>query len=243
MLARSVTLQTMRRIRVRLRCCALSSALGAEPFDVQALLKLARVTDPQVSPDGRTWPSRSRRSTSPRTRGPQIYIVPVAGGAPVRITRDGETTSVRGGRRIRKQIAFISDRGGSSQVWMMDPRRQRQARSPPLAPRPGACLFAGRQEPGFHQRGVSRVRRRRSLQQAGSRRRRTRKVKARIYTTLLYRHWNAVAGRAAQPLFVVPGRTAENRRTSRRATATCRRSRSAAPTITRFRPTAAKSAT
>ena len=64
------------------------------------------------------------------------------------------------------------------------------------------------------------------------------KVKARIYTELLYRHWTALAIQAAQPSAGDSGSGRRARKISRPATATCRRFRSAVPTITTSRPTA-----
>ena len=68
------------------------------------------------------------------------------------------------------------------------------------------------------------------------------KVKARIYTELLYRHWTPWQSQAAQPSAGGSGRRRRAAKISRPARATCRRSRSAAPTITTFPRMASRSA-
>ena len=65
-------------------------ALAQKPFDVDALLKLARVSDPQVSPDGKTVAFTVRSvDLAANTKPTNIYVAPLAGGAPVKITNTG----------------------------------------------------------------------------------------------------------------------------------------------------------
>ncbi len=68
------------------------------------------------------------------------------------------------------------------------------------------------------------------------------KVKARIYTELLYRHWTAWQTKRRSHLLVVPVAGGAGQGPDARRRATFRRSRSAARTTTTSRPTARKSA-
>src|SRR5947207_10761049 len=111
----------MRRLLLLLSSCALLCA-QKKPFDVNALLELKRIADPQISPDGRTVAFQVTTVDIAGNKKPtQIWTVPLEGGEPKQITHDGE-----GNQRPRwspdgKRIAYISDRGGLSQVWLMDP--------------------------------------------------------------------------------------------------------------------------
>src|SRR5277367_762061 len=59
-------------------------------FDVQALLKIARLSDPQLSPDGKTVSFNVQRvDVDQNTKPTQIYAMPTAGGTPKQITSDG----------------------------------------------------------------------------------------------------------------------------------------------------------
>src|ERR1700731_1716944 len=91
------------------------------PFDVDALLRLKRISEPQVSPDGRLIAFTVQTvDVVQNTKPKHIWIVPVdGGGSPRQITRDGNNEPPRwtpDGRRI----IFISTRSGGSQVWSMD---------------------------------------------------------------------------------------------------------------------------
>ena len=50
----------------------------------------------------------------------QIYVVPVLGGAPRQLTTTGNVNERPRWSPDSKQIYFVSDRGGSSQVWAMN---------------------------------------------------------------------------------------------------------------------------
>ena len=92
------------------------------PFDVNALLELKRIADPQLSPDGK-WVAFTVQTVdvAANKKPQQIWIVPLNGGTPRQITHDGESNHRPRWSPDSKRIAFVSDRGGSSQVWLMDP--------------------------------------------------------------------------------------------------------------------------
>ena len=91
-------------------------------FDANALMELKRMSDPQISPDGRWVAFTVQTVDLAANRKPsQIWLVPLAGGAPRQITHDGEDNERARWSPDSKRIAYISDRGGSSQIWLMDP--------------------------------------------------------------------------------------------------------------------------
>src|SRR5690348_7401528 len=91
-----------------------------QPFDAQALLQLARISDPQVSPDGRTVAFSVQNIDVPNNKKiTQIYVVAVGGGAARQITQSGEDNERPRWSPDSGHIAFVSDRGGSTQIWLM----------------------------------------------------------------------------------------------------------------------------
>jgi len=70
----------------------LALTLGAQkqPFDVQGLLKIARISEPQLSPDGQTVAFTVQTvDLDQNTKPKQIYTVPTTGGTPKQITTAG----------------------------------------------------------------------------------------------------------------------------------------------------------
>ena len=92
-----------------------------QPFDARTMLDLARIGDPQVSPDGRLVAYQVQTiDVANNKKITQIYVTPVAGGAARQITQAGQDNERPRWSPDSRHIAFISDRGGSSQIWMMD---------------------------------------------------------------------------------------------------------------------------
>ena len=155
----------MRRLLLLLATCAIVFA-QKKPFDVNALLELKRIGDPQISPDGKLVAFTVQTVDVAANKKPvQIWMVPLEGGTPRQITQDGESNQRPRWSPDSKRIAYVSDRGGSSQIWLMDPDGGNAKQVTNLSTEAdGQLLLARRQEPGIHQRGVSGMRRRRCLQ-------------------------------------------------------------------------------
>ncbi|MCX6621997.1 MAG: hypothetical protein NTY38_13190 [Acidobacteria bacterium] len=90
------------------------------PFDVEGMLKLNRISEPAVSPDGRSVAFTVQTvDVESNARHKQIFLAPLSGGSPRAITSDGENERPRWSPDS-KTIAFTSSRSGSAQVWLMD---------------------------------------------------------------------------------------------------------------------------
>ena len=127
------------------------------------------------------------------------------GGAPRQITHDGEANQRPRWSPDSKRIAYISDRGGSSQIWLMDPDGGNAKQVTNLSTEADGVLFSpdGKNlvftsdvypECGADDACNQRSSRRREGQQGG----------ARIYTELLYRHWTSWRRKRRSHLLVVP---------------------------------------
>jgi dipeptidyl aminopeptidase/acylaminoacyl peptidase len=169
---------------------AASLAAQKAPFDVQALLKIARIMEPQLSPDGKTVAFTVQTvDLEQNTKPKQIYVVPTDGGTPRQITSEGTANERPEWSPDSKSIVFISNRSGSAQVWIMkadgsDARQisnlSTEAGGVLISPDGKKVLFTSQVYPDCPDDACNKTR----LEAE-----KNSKVKARSYTTLLYRHW------------------------------------------------------
>src|SRR3954454_13724550 len=113
------------------------------PFDVNALMELKRVGDPQISPDGR-WVAFTVQTVdvAANKKPQQVWIMPLSGGEPRQITHDGDANQRPRWSPDSKRIAYISDRSGASQVWLMDPDAATSKQATDLSTEADGVLFS-----------------------------------------------------------------------------------------------------
>jgi len=202
----------LRRIIVILFCCSLCGfAQGKRPFTFEGMMQLKRIGEPIVSPDGK-WVGFSAVDINydQNTRKPHLWIVPVAGGEARRLT----PASGPGEDRIRfspdgKRILFESSRDGGSQIWVQDfdtsagnltgePRKlttiSTEASGGIWSPDGKSILFVSEVYPDCKDDACNKQR---DEEQAKS------KVKAKIFTELMFRHWNHYFDGKYSHLFLV----------------------------------------
>src|SRR5437762_3449070 len=110
----------MRRIAPLCLVACLMASAQKLPFDVQALLQVARISDPQLAPDARTVAFTVQTiDLDGNKKSKQIYTVPMDGGLPRPMTNIGLANERARWSPDSKRIAFVSDRGGSPQIWIM----------------------------------------------------------------------------------------------------------------------------
>ncbi|HEV8131685.1 MAG TPA: S9 family peptidase [Acidobacteriota bacterium] len=169
-----------------------SGAAEKKHFTVDDLLRVRRVSDPQLSPDGK-WIAFtiSELVWENNTRNSDIWLISSEGGEPRQLTHSPKRDDSPRWSPDGKQLAFISSRDGSPQVWLMglDGGEPRKVTS--IGTGADALVWS---PDGQHLAFVSEIypecsndecNRKKSEQADKS------KVKARVLDRLLFRHWNA----------------------------------------------------
>jgi dipeptidyl aminopeptidase/acylaminoacyl peptidase len=88
----------------------------------ETLWEFGRVSDTQVSPDGSDVLFGITRYDVEGNRGNRdLFVMPVTGGTPRNITNSAGSESNARWRPDGRKIGFISSRGGSAQLWEMNP--------------------------------------------------------------------------------------------------------------------------
>ena len=112
------------RVTGPLALLALASRAHAAPpaaFTATEMMKLQRLADPQVSPDGRlVLYAATEVDAASNARNSDLWVVPVAGGEPRRLTTHPKSDTRGRWSPDGKRIAFVSSREGGSQAWVMD---------------------------------------------------------------------------------------------------------------------------
>ena len=192
-----------------------SAAPGKIPFTFEAMIRLQRIDDPQLSPDGKTVAFTVQSIDLPNNAKPtQIYTVPVDGGSPRMITHEASSNTRPRWSPDGKRIFFISNRTDGSQVWSMDSSGSdakevtnlpTEADGVTLSPDGRLMLFtsdvypecAGNDpKPGAPYDSTCN----KSKLDAEA----ANKVKARVFDSLLYRHWTQYRGARRQHLLIQP---------------------------------------
>src|SRR5580704_1161490 len=178
-------------------------------IDANAMMELKRISDPQLSPDGK-WMTFTVQTVdvAANKKPTQVWIAAVtdtAAAAPRQITHDGEFNSRARWSPDSRRLAYISDRTGSSQIWLMDPDggNAKQITNLPteadgelFSPDGKNLLFTSEVYPDC---GADDACNQHNLDADQSS-----KVHARIYTELLYRHWTQWQSARRSHLLVVP---------------------------------------
>jgi Tol biopolymer transport system component len=169
------------------------------------MLKLARIGEPVLSPDGMQVAFTVQTVDLEKNSKPaQIYSVPVQGGSPRQLTTEGTSNDRPRWSPDSKQIYFVSNRGGSSQVWVMNADGSGARTVTKVAAEAGGILISadGRKivflSSVYPECGADDACNQRKIEEESKS-----KLKARVYTSLLYRHWTEWQGARRQHLMAM----------------------------------------
>lgn len=201
-------------------CVLLGVALHASaqpaakaPFTVDALMSILRIDDPQLSPDGKLVAFTAQNIDMANNAKPtQIYVVPVEGGSPQRITNDGTTNTRPRWMPDSKRILFISNRSHSSQVWSMnaDGTDAKPITSVPteadkvtVSPDGKLIIFTSAVYPSCQAANAAPgVAYDPACNKSNLDEESASKMHARTYTSLLYRHWTEYEGKRRRHILI-----------------------------------------
>lgn len=185
--------------------CATGLFAQKQPFTVETMLRIARIGDPALSPDGRLIAFTVQTvDLDKNTKPTQIYTVPLYGGLPRQITHDGAENERPRWSPDSKQIYYVSNRGGSSQIWTMNPDGGNAREIAHLSTESTGILVApdGKKivflSSVYPECGADDLCNKNKLEEESKS-----QVKARIYTSLLYRHWTEWQSKRRQHLMAI----------------------------------------
>ncbi len=93
-------------------------AAASQPFDVKDLVMMDRVSDPQLSPDGRTAALQLRETDYAANKGKlSIWTVPMAGGKPTRVTDAALNANTPRWSADGKSLYFLATKDDVNQLW------------------------------------------------------------------------------------------------------------------------------
>ena len=183
---------------------AFAAAPETHPFSIHDMLAMERIGEPQASPDGSRVAFTLRTTDREANRGrTDVWVVGTDGTGLRRMTSDSASDSSPRWSPDSKTIYFLSSRSGSSQVWRIavSGGEPFQVTKLPLdvggfivAPDGQKLALSMEVFPGL------------SVEETVERldAREKEKASGRLYTELLFRHWDAWSDGRRNHVFVMP---------------------------------------
>jgi dipeptidyl aminopeptidase/acylaminoacyl peptidase len=191
-------------VLVVIALAGLSFGQTTRPFTINDLLKVRRVADPQISPDGRWVAYVITDMDKTANRGlTQIYLISTEGGEPRQLTKGERSSTSPRWSPDGKRLAFISSQEGGPQIWTMDVASGEMKKITSISTGAGDPVWSpdGRYlafvSDIFPECTTDDCNRERDAKMGES------KVKAKIADRLLYRHWNTWKEGRRTHVFVV----------------------------------------
>jgi dipeptidyl aminopeptidase/acylaminoacyl peptidase len=189
--------------------CALTAGWSAAAAQTKRaitfddMIQMHRVAEPHISPDGK-WIAYTLATPDMDANRNQsnIWIVPTAGGAPVRLTQSGRDSSPAWSPD-GKTIAFLSARSGDSQVYLLSMEGGEPQQFTRLSTGADIVKWSPDGKTIAFTSSVYADCKDDACNKARDEEKEKNKVKAHVAEHLLYRHWNHWSEGKRSHLFVV----------------------------------------
>jgi len=189
---------------------SLISAEEKRPITFEDLWSFGRISDPQISPDGKTVAFVVTYYCLKENRGnSDIWLVNIGGGEPLKLTSSKAADFQPRWSPDGKKILFVSTRGGSAQLYCIRvaggeaqklSNISTGAYGPVWSPDGKWIAFSSNVYPDCEDDDCNRKR---------NEERAKFKVKARVITKLLYRHWDSWTDGKRSHIFIMPAKGGE----------------------------------
>jgi len=176
------------------------------------MIKLHRIAEPQISPDGKRVAYTVSTPDMDANRGvSNIWVVPTAGGPAMQLTQSGHDSSPAWSPDGKK-LAFLSSRSGESQVYLLSMEGGESRALTKLwtgadmvkwSPDGKTIAFASSVYPDCVSRSAAAPNNDDECNKKRDEEREKNKVKARVAEHLLYRHWTHWSEGKRSHLFVI----------------------------------------
>ncbi len=182
------------------------------PITVDDLMKIHRVSDPQLSPDGQWVAYVATDVVYDENRlNSDIWLISTAGGEPRKLTNSPKHDRHPRWSPDGRWLAFESARDGDDQIWLLPMAGQggearklttlsTGATQPVWSAAGDSLAFVSAVFPEFSDKPFAEADK---LNKKKSDEREKSEVKARVITQLLYRHWDSWVDDKRQHLFIV----------------------------------------
>ena len=182
-----------------------SEAVEKRPFTFEEMIKIRRVSDPQLSPNGR-WVAFTVTvaELEKNVLHSDLWLVPASGGEPRQLTQGSKNNERPRWSPDSKRIVFVSNRSGISQLWILsvDSGEVKPVNTGGLdasgvlwSPDGKNLAFVSNVYPDCPDIACSLEREKQRAENP---------IKARTLDRLLYRHWNSWKDGKRSHLFVIP---------------------------------------
>jgi dipeptidyl aminopeptidase/acylaminoacyl peptidase len=206
----------MKRSAVLLLClvgvgAAATPAKSRRPMEVDDLFRFKRVTDPQISPDGKTVAYVvTTVDVGKNNSSSSIWLAPTAGGTPRQLTNPTKKDRHPRWSPNGKHLLLESNRSGQDQLWVIDVKGGEARQLTTIASEAGngiwspdgkSIAFVSAVYPEYSTKPYAEsdaLNRKRKDETEKS------PVKAKVFTRLFFRHWDEYVEDKRQHLFVMP---------------------------------------
>src|SRR5262244_1890319 len=182
----------------------LTASAQERRFTIDDLLKVRRVSDPQLSPKGDFVAFTITDMDVAANKGTtQIYLVPLGGGEVRQLTNDEHSSASPRWSPVGEKLAFVSARDGDDEIWTIDVSSgslkkittiSTGAGDPVWSPDGRWLAFVSDVYPECNDDACNKQH---AEERANS------KVKAHVSERLLYRHWKSWKDGTRTHVFVV----------------------------------------